>query len=172
MSKQMIIYVVFGVMLAAMFTLRVARSRNARPLNLQYLWILPLIIVVLAGFSIAKDGMPGTVKLAEMGVGLVIGAIGGWWRGKGTRITYDAASSQLMAQQGAIAILILFVVIGARGFIQMAVQTDPSMAQYQWLADGLLLFGVGFFGVSRIEMFLRGKRILADAQAGNPAPAA
>ncbi|HEY3814832.1 MAG TPA: hypothetical protein VGL66_16560 [Caulobacteraceae bacterium] len=168
MSKQMISYVVLAVMLVVVFGLRAMRSRNARVLNLQYLWVIPLIIIVAAGFSIAKDGMPGTVKMAEMAVGLVAGGIGGWWRGKGTRITYDPASGGLMAQQSVIALLILFVIIGARAFIQMGVQTDPGMAQYKWLADGLLLFGVGFFGISRVEMFIRGRRILAEGRAANP----
>ncbi len=171
MSKQMMSYIVLGVMLAVVFGLRVMRSRNARVLNLQYLWVLPAIIIVAAGFSIAKDGMPGTTKMAEMAVGLVAGCIGGWWRGKATRITYDPASTRLLAQQSVIALLILFAIIGARAFIQMGVQTDPGMAQYQWLADGLLLFGVGFFGVSRIEMFLRGRKILAEGQRAAPQPA-
>jgi hypothetical protein len=171
MSKQMVSYVVLAVMLAVVFGLRVMRSRNARVLNLSYLWIVPVIIIAIAGFSIAKDGMPGTVKMSEMAVGLLAGAIGGWWRGKGTRITYDSASGKLMAQQSMIALLILFVIVGARAFIQMGVQTDPGMAQYKWLADGLLLFGVGFFGVSRIEMFLRGRKVLAEAKGAAPQPA-
>lgn len=171
MSKQMISYLVLGGMLLVVFGLRAMRSRNARVLNLQYLWVIPLIIVAAAGWSIAKDGMPGTTKMAEMAVGLVLGGIGGWWRGKGTRITYDAASGHLMAQQSILALLILFVIIGARAFIQMGVQTDPGMAQYKWLADGLLLFGVGFFGISRVEMFLRGRKVLAEGQSAAPQPA-
>ncbi len=165
MSKQMTIYAVTGVIFLIAIGVRIAMSRGSRPLNLNMLWVWPLVITGFATYAVVKDGVPDMVKVGEMAIGLVIGAIGGWWRGKSTRIEVDPATHQLTASSPIIAMLVIIAIIGVRTFITTAVQTDPGMAQYKWVADSLLLFGVGFFGVSRIEMFIRGKRLLAEAKA-------
>ena len=96
------------------------RSRNARPLYLQYLWVVPLIIVVLAGLSIAKDGMPGTVKMAlGMAACLVVGAVIGWWRGKLVHIEVHPETHAITSVTPIFAVVLIVVLVVARAGLHL-----------------------------------------------------
>ena len=148
------------------------RNRRPRTLNPQWMWVMPAIIIPLMGLAlwgtsrdpnvphIPFDGMAWTI----LAVGLVLGGVFGWWRGKMTTIEKHADGT-LKAQASPIGlILIIAVMLGRRA---LSAFLEPHAAEWGLnglaITDAFLLFVVGMIVVMRIEMFIRAKRIQAGA---------
>jgi membrane protein CcdC involved in cytochrome C biogenesis len=149
------------------------RNRRPRTLRPQWMWVLPVIIVALMGLAIWGTSMqPGAThqpfNAASWGVivlGLILGGVAGWWRGRMTTIEKHADST-LKAQASPIGlILIVALLLGRRA---LSAWLEPHAASLGLdaiaVADAFLVFVVGMIVVQRIEMFIRAKRV----QAGRP----
>lgn len=144
------------------------RNRKPRPLNPQWMWVLPVIIVPLMGLAIwgtsMDPGIPHTpfdaAAWAILAVGLILGGVFGWYRGKMTTIEKHADGT-LMAQASPIGlILIIAVMLGRRGLNAFL---EPHAAEWGLnalaITDAFLLFVVGMIVVQRLEMYIRARRI-------------
>lgn len=154
----------------ALIVLRNARERS---LKVERLWIAPLALLVLVGASFTQQTPPGPAALAVDLVGLVLGAIAGWWRGRFTRIAVDPATHALTSRTspvGMLLILALFVVrYGLRAYgSETAGVLHVSAAA---VTDALTLLAVGLVCAQRLEIALRATRMLNAARASaQPSP--
>lgn len=152
-------YLIPLAIFAVVFALRARRMSRERPLRLEQLWIVPALYfaVCIASFA-AKP--PTALGWAAVAAGVCIGAAIGWWRGKTTRIAIDPATHRLNQRASPAGILILLGLILAK----MLLQTEGRAAHLDALGNGLLGVGLGTFTAMRVEMFLRGRHLLASAR--------
>lgn len=149
---------------AVVFAFRMRGMARERPLKLERLWIVPAIYLALVAVTFAATP-PTPSGWAVAFAALVIGAAIGWQRGKTMRITLDPATHRLSQKASPLAMLLLVAIVGIRAVLR----TEGARFGFDamLLTDALLAFALGLFAATRAEMFLRGKRILAQAT-GSP----
>jgi hypothetical protein len=146
----------------------VLRNRAPRTLRPQYLWVAPAIIVPLMAFAIWGTSMtPGAshapfaaLDWVLLAVGLILGGVAGWWRGKMTKIEKHPDGT-LKAQASPLGmILIVVLLLGRRA---LSAFLEPHAAAWGLnataVADAFLVFVVGTIIVQRIEMYIRARRV-------------
>jgi hypothetical protein len=153
------------VMLVAL-ALVIRRNMRGRRLRVEALWVLPVIMVVLAGFVLAAEPMPPLALAAGLALAPLVGAAVGWQRGRFTVIELDPTTHSFTSRAspaGMIFVAVLFVArFGLRAYVA---QTAHNPALTVAATDALLLFAVGLVCAQRVEMWLRCQRMLAEASA-------
>ncbi|HEY0052322.1 MAG TPA: CcdC protein domain-containing protein [Caulobacteraceae bacterium] len=155
--------------------LMLLRNRNARRLHPERLWIIPLLITLLIGsglyfnaFAETPGRAPVHLDVAAYGImalGLVLGGLFGWWRGKMTEISRNAAG-ELYAKASALGIILILAVLVLRRGLNAALASNAAAWHLDAVAitDAFMVFVVGMIIMQRVEMYIRAKRI----QAGEP----
>ena len=152
-------YAIMVAVVVVIFAFRARQLTRARPLKLWHLWIVPAILALAAATTFATMPPSGTGWLIT-GAALLVGAGLGWQRGRMMHIEVDRATGTLMQRASPVAILFLlglFVVRSAMRYEGKALGMDVAT-----LTDALLALALGMFGVMRVEMFLRARRLLGE----------
>ena len=149
------------VIIAVVVGLRLRSMSRERPLKLANLWIVPVVYVLLVGWMFfALPPTPAGWALAVAGI--AVGALVGWHRGKLIRIDRNECG-ELRQQASPIAMLLLVALIvlklGARAIFGEAAATQPG-SPAMLLTDAFIGFALGMLSATRVELYLRGKRIL------------
>ena len=151
------------------------RNLQPRPLQIERMWLYPAILVFLLGSSLYESPPTTALAIGFLAGGLVLGAAAGWYRGRLTRITIDPDPHALTSQAsmwGTVLVVGLIVVrYGLRAYLMGGL--DMTAAPHHGglggtaiaATDALLAFTVGMMGTSRLEMWMRASKLLADAQA-------
>jgi hypothetical protein len=162
---------VIGVAVAAIIML--LRNRQARRLRIERLWIRPVLFGVIVTLSLLAAPPPaGLLTWALLNAGLAIGAVLGWQRGRLMRITVDPETHELTSQMSALGqVFVLGLVL-----LRMGLRSGLAGGAHLPLAaitGGLLLMAAGMVCTQGLEMWLRARRMLAEAEAARAAaPAA
>jgi hypothetical protein len=145
--------------------------RNSRPRRLQIerLWILPAIYLLLMVTSLAAAPPPVTfVSIGLLVLGFLIGAGLGWQRTRLMQIHIHPETHDMTSRASPIGILFIFAILllrfGARGFLS----THPNLLNVPVIAlgDALLVMAVTMLGVQRLAIWQRASQMLAEARAG------
>lgn len=141
---------------------RLRRMGQMRPLKLESLWIVPAMYLVVAALMFWQLPPVGWVAIASA-VGLAIGAAVGWQRGKMMHIHVDPDKHALNQKASPAAMFFLIALIAvrsaARGILGQDSGVSPAM-----LTDPLIAFAFGMFTLTRLEMYLRARRLLEEAR--------
>lgn len=163
-NQSLLSYLVsFGV-IALVIALRWRRMKRDQPLRLERLWIFPTILGAVAIVLFAThppQGWAWAFCAAALGLG---GALG-WQRGKLMAITIDPVTHALNQRASPGAILFLVALIAARQGARGLAGTESFHLDPMAVTDVLLAFALGLFVVTRVEMYLRGRALLAAARA-------
>ncbi|THD34700.1 MAG: DUF1453 family protein [Sphingomonas sp.] len=162
-------YVIPLAIFIVIFGLRARRMTQMRPLKLGLLWVVPalyLAITILNVFFKAPSfafTMPTPAAWLASAIALVVGCAIGWQRGRLMQIHVDPQTYALSQKGSPLAILFLLAIIG----VKMAAQGEGRALGFdaQLVTDAAFALGLGMFTVTRIEMYLRGKRLLEEAGA-------
>jgi lysylphosphatidylglycerol synthetase-like protein (DUF2156 family) len=166
MPSHLIYYV---VMLAALGLIILRNSRGQR-LRMEVLWAMPMAMIALTGFVLAAEPMPPAATIALLAVAVLAGGAVGWQRGRLTRIELDPATHSFTSRASPAGMIVLAVLFVARFALRAYVaQTAHNPAITMAVSDALLVFAVGLVSVQRLEMWLRCRRLLAEARAQPPA---
>jgi hypothetical protein len=148
--------------IVVVLALRMRRMGQMRPLKLETLWIVPALYLAMAALMFWSLPPKGWVAIASA-VGLALGAAVGWQRGKMMHIHVDPATHALNQKASPAAILFLVALIvvrsGARAVLGETGGVSPAM-----LTDPLIAFALGMFSLTRLEMYLRAKRMLEEVR--------
>jgi hypothetical protein len=154
-------YAVPLVVVAVVMAIRWKRMGRVRPLKLEHLWILPTIYAAVIGVTFARfppHGWGWAFCLAAVALGAALG----WQRGKMMRITLDPETHRLnqTSSPAALLFIVLLIVVrsGARGALSYA---GPAGLDPMAITDVLMTLALGLFSAQRLEMYLRGKRMMA-----------
>ncbi len=166
-QPQTISYLIGGAVLLLVLALRFRSVGRHRRLRLERLWIAPALIAAIA-VLILVGAPPSPLTLALSLAALLIGSAVGWQRGRMMQIHVDPETHELNQVMSPAALLFLLAIIavrfGARALIDaevLPVHLDPRA-----VTDILLSFALGLIGTTRLEMFLRARRLLAASRAG------
>jgi membrane protein CcdC involved in cytochrome C biogenesis len=155
-------YAVTIAIVLVVLALRMRGMSRMRPLKLGSLWIVPALYLAVAAVMFWQLPPTGWVAIASA-AGLAIGAAVGWQRGKMMHIHVDPETHALnqKASPAAMMFLIALIVVraGARSVLGQESNVTPAM-----LTDPLLAFALGMFAMTRLEMYLRAKRLLEEAR--------
>ena len=153
--------ITIGIIIVVM-ALRLRSMSKMRRLKLGALWIVPALYLAVAAIMFAQLPPKGWVAIASVS-GLLIGAAVGWQRGKMMHIHVDPETHALnqKASPAAMMFLIALIVVraGARSVLGQDSNVSPAM-----LTDPLIAFALGMFTLTRLEMYLRAKRLLEEAR--------
>ena len=164
MPQQYIPIIAVGVALV----LVVLRNRAPRTLRPQFLWVAPVIIVPLMALAIWGTSMsPGAVHTpfsladwAVLALGLILGGVAGWWRGKMTTIEKHTDGTLKAKASPVGMILIVVLLLGRRA---LSAFLEPHAAGWGLnaiaIADAFLVFVVGMIVLQRLEMYIRARRV-------------
>jgi hypothetical protein len=155
-------YLIPVAVFIVIFALRARRMSRMRPLKLERLWVVPAIYVaIVAANFIAKP--PTLAAWIASAVALLLGAALGWQRGRMMQIHVDPQTHALNQKGSPWAILFLMAIV----LIKMAVQGEGRAIGFDVMlvTDAALAFALGMFTTTRVEMYLRAKRLLDQAGA-------
>jgi|SRR5579884_3308290 len=151
------------VIIAVVLALRMRSMSRERPLKLGTLWLVPVIYVLLIG-SMLVTMPPSPAGWALVAVGIAVGAVLGWHRGKLIRITRNDETGELRQKASPLAMLLLLALIilkfGARAIFGDTAAGHPGSGA-MLLTDAFIGFALGLLSATRLELYLRARRILA-----------
>ena len=152
------------VIIAAVVALRFRSMNRERPLNVGTLWIVPIVYLGLIGsmlFALPPTAGGWSLLLAGVAAGVVLG----WHRGKLIRIERNPQTGQLMQRASPLAMLLLVALIvvklGARTFFGDAQAAQPGSGA-MLMTDAFIGFALGLLSATRLELYLRARRILLN----------
>jgi hypothetical protein len=152
------------VLIGAVIAWRLRSMSRERPLNVGTLWVVPVVYLVLVG-SMLVTLPPTLAGWSLMAAGIVAGAVLGWHRGKLIRIERNN-DGKLMQKASPLAMLLLVAIIvlklGARAIFGDTAAGHPGSAA-MLLTDAFLGFALGLLSATRLELYLRARRILEAA---------
>lgn len=153
-------FVIIGVVL----TLRLRSMSRERPLKVSTLWVVPIVYLLIAAWMLFA--LPPTIAgWALVVVGVVIGAVLGWHRGKLIRIERNAETGELRQKASPLAMLLLVALIvlklGARAIFGETAAAQPGSGA-MLLTDAFIGFALGLLSATRLELYLRAKQLLAS----------
>jgi membrane protein CcdC involved in cytochrome C biogenesis len=155
-------YAITIAIIVVVMALRMRRMGQMRPLKLETLWIVPALYLAVAALMFWQLPPRGWVAIASA-AGLAVGAAVGWQRGKMMHIHVDPETHALnqKASPAVMFFLIGLIVVrsGARAVLGESGGVSPAM-----LTDPLIAFALGMFTLTRIEMYLRAKRLLGEVR--------
>jgi hypothetical protein len=151
------------VIIAVVVALRLRSMSKERPLKPDTLWIVPLVYVALVAWMLFA--LPPTpIGWALLAAGLVIGVALGWHRGKLIRIDRNAETGELRQKASPLAMILLLALIalklGAKAIFGESAAGHPASGA-MLLTDTFIGFALGLLSATRLELYLRAKRILA-----------
>ncbi|MFL6720854.1 MAG: hypothetical protein ACJ8FT_03490 [Sphingomonas sp.] len=153
------------VIIAVVLALRFRSIGKERPLKLQSLWLVPVVYLLLVG-SMFLALPPSPAGWAVVAAGVIFGAALGWHRGKLIRIERNPETGELRQQASPLAMLLLVVLVvlklGARTIFGDSAAAHPGSGA-MLLTDGFLGFALGLLSATRLELYLRARRLLATA---------
>jgi hypothetical protein len=150
--------------IAIVLALRLRSMSRERPLRINSLWVIPVIYLLLVGSMLFA--MPPTLGgWSLVLIGIVVGAVLGWHRGKMIHVELDAETRELRQKASPIAMLLLVALIvlklGARAIFGEAAATQPGSSA-MLLTDAFIGFALGLLSATRLELYLRARRLLAS----------
>jgi hypothetical protein len=150
---------------ALVLALVVRRSLRERKLKAERLWVMPVLLLLVAGSSLYSTPPTTPWAIGAVLVAVALGAVAGWWRGRLTHITIDPATHDLTSRTSPLGVLLvggLYILrYGLRyyGLQHPSVLPGGSVA----IADALMALAIVMVAVQRLEMWLRCQRLIADA---------
>jgi hypothetical protein len=161
-----------GIGLLVAFAIIILRNSRPRRLRLEAMWIRPAVILGLVALSLFALPLPtDPLSLAVIALALAVGAGLGWLRGSLMRIEVHPETHDISARASPVAMMFILAILGLRMFLRTEAMTTPIAGLSPVvITDGLLVLAGGMLTVANLEMWLRARRLLGEAQAAKATP--
>lgn len=158
-------YLITAVVIVAVFAWRWRQVGRLRRLRLETLWIIPALYAAMAVAVFWKMPPHGLAWL-WCAIGCAVGAGLGWMRGRMMTISVDPQTHSLNQTTSPAAMLFIVALILMRAMSRwLAARMDgPGHVGIILVTDIVVALALGFIVAQRIEMFLRARRLLAQAR--------
>jgi Na+/H+ antiporter NhaD/arsenite permease-like protein len=166
----MISYASTGVVVGLVLFFRLRRLNQERRLKLEWMWVLPAMMV-LATLALLMQFPPHGLEWLWLGLVFAVGAGIGWMRGKLIPISIDPETHLLNTKPSPAALLFLLGLFVARFALRSVLDSHAEAMHLSvaLLTDGFVVLGVSLFSISRLEMALRAWALLKAARAAKAA---
>ena len=160
-------YLIPAVVIGLVLFLRLRTMGKARPLRLGRLWIVPAIYLALTLFLFAEM-TPHGLGWLWAGLAFLLGSVIGWYRGASMKIHVDAETQALNQVASPLALLFIVALIALRMAIRAGATYEAGFGQVDvpLITDCLVAMALGLLSMTRLEMYLRGSRLLREARGG------
>ncbi len=166
-AQSWISYTITGAVILLVLALRLRNVNRARRLRLETLWIIPALYACVA-VAVFWSLPPHGLVWLWCALALAVGAVAGWYRGKMMAISVDPRTHLLNQTASPTAMLFMVALILVRAMSRTIALSIGGTAHggVSMVTDLLVAFALGFLAVQRLEMFLRARRLLAQARRG------
>lgn len=157
------------IVLAVVLPLVLLRNRRPRTLRPQFLWVTPLIVCLAIGLGLwgisqgaGARSPTDPVSILILALGLILGAVAGFWRGKMTTI-HKEPDGVFKAQASPAGLILILGLLLTRRAIEPWLEVHAADWGVNPLAilEAFMLFAAAMITVQRAEMFVRARRIRA-----------
>jgi hypothetical protein len=170
MSPQLIGGIVPLVIIVAVLAMRNSRPR---PLRIERLWIRPAIFIAMMGAALTAAAPPLDVfNIGLLVVALLVGGGMGWLRGRSMTIHVHPETHELSARASPLGLILIVGLLVVRFALRGAALESASFLHLSIIAiaDAFVLLAVGMMVVQGLEMWLRARRLLAEAIVAKAGP--
>ncbi len=169
-KQQMISYAITGVVIGLVLFFRIRRLNQERRLKLEWMWVLPAVMVA-ATVALLMQFPPHGLDWLWLALVFAVGAGIGWMRGKLVPISINPETHLLNTKPSPAALLFLLGLFVVRFAARAYLESNATALHISvgLLTDGFVVLAVGLFGVSRLEMALRAWGLLKAARAAKAA---
>jgi len=161
-NSQIASFAITIIVIALVLALRWRRMGQARPLKLERLYIFPTIYAAIVAILLVERPPVSINDWVWCAGALIIGAAIGWYRGKTIAISVDPATHTLNQTASPAG----FIFIAGLIVIRLALRTVLAAEAATWnisaavIVDAFLFLALGLFAAQRLEMYLRGRKLL------------
>jgi Protein of unknown function (DUF1453) len=159
-QPQALSYLIPLIVIGLVMVFRFRSMGKARPLRLERLWIVPAIYLALA-IVLFWEMTPHGLGWLWAALAFAAGGAIGWYRGAAMKISVDPETHALNQTSSPLALLLILVLVGVR----FAIRAGAGNQDIALVTDCLVAFALGLLAMQRLEMFLRGSRLLNEARA-------
>ena len=164
-QPTLVSYLLPLIVVAIVLFFRLRSTGKARPLRLERLWIVPTLYLALTVLLFAEM-TPHGLGWLWAALSLAAGAAIGWQRGRAMHISVDPETHALNQAASPLAMLLLIGLIVVRYALRFAAESGGASWHLDavLITDCLVAFALGLLSLQRLEMFIRGSRLLAEAR--------
>jgi membrane protein CcdC involved in cytochrome C biogenesis len=161
------------LVLGLIIVLRLRAVGRERALKIERLWITPVLLLVIGGLVLSQAPLPGFAWL-WMVPALAAGSAIGFWRGRFTAVSVDPQSHALTSKTSPAGFILLIALLAARIALRTYLTSEASSLHLNLavVTDAFLVFAIGVVAAQRLEIWIRARRLLAEARAAKAAAAA
>ena len=145
---------------------RLRNGAREKALRIERLWIIPALLLIAGGLAIWQTPIAGLGWLWLLPV-FGVGAALGYWRGRFTQVTVNPETHALTSRNSAAGIYLILAVLAVRIILRVYLTAEASALHLNvaLITDAFLVFAIGLIAVQRLEIWLRARRLLAEARA-------
>ena len=154
-------YAFVGGCFALAIAIRIRQFGRTQRLRLGTLWIVPAIFLLLTA-TIFITFPPSGFGWLWIVLGLIAGSVLGWQRGRLVEISVDPETRRLNQRSSPAALLFIGALVAIRWVLHYIVELSDA----RWHLGAMLVssifiaFAAGVLTAYRVELFLRGRRLL------------
>jgi len=156
-------YLIGGAVFAVVFYFRWKRMSQSRPLKIERMWIRPAIIIAVCALILAQYP-PRLADILWLALALIVGGLIGWQRGRLVKIVVHPETHEINHQVSPAAILFLVAI----AVLRVILKQEAAAAWHvgvNLITDLSIVFAVGLLVVQQLEMWVRARKLLAQARA-------
>lgn len=158
-----------GAVILVVLALRILRSRQARPLRLNMIWIGPALVLVMGGagavFLAGRAAPYDPRSIAALLGALIGGGLLGWLRSRTVHIRVDAETRSVTAQGTNLSLVFLLAFLASRFALKFVLMNqDPLSSIMMKVNLGYILFAIGAICIGALELTTRAHRLLAQGK--------
>jgi hypothetical protein len=156
------------VSLVVVVVILVVRNSKPRALRIERLWIRPAVFTTLVAVILVATPPPlTTVNIALLAISLGAGAGLGWLRGRFMRIEVNPDTHDITSRASPVGMIFILALLVVRMALRGALTSSKGVGGISATAvyDDLILLAGGMMVIQGLEMWLRARRLLAQAQA-------
>ncbi len=153
----------------ALIVYRLRNGAREKALRIERLWIIPALLLTAGGLAIQQTPIAGLGWLWLLPI-FALGAALGYWRGRFTLVTVDPETHALTSRTSAAGLYLIVAVLAVRlGLRAFLTAEAPALhLNVALITDAFLVFAVGLIAAQRLEIWIRARRLLAEARAAKP----
>jgi hypothetical protein len=166
MQPNVLQYAIPVLVIGVVLYFRLRSMGKSRPLRLERLWIVPAVYLALTVF-LFWEMTPHGLGWLWAGLSFAVGSAIGWYRGKAMKIHVDPETHALNQVASPLALLVIVALIGLRYAIRAGAAYEAGLGNVDvaLITDCLVAMALGLLSMTRLEMYLRGSRLLREAGA-------
>ena len=164
--NQWISFAITALVIVVVMAIRLRGMRKMRRLKLETLWVVPALYLLFAGVMF-YEFPPSGVAWIVCAVALIVGAAIGWQRGKLMQIHVDPETHTLNQKASPAALLFIVALIAVRLAAKSVLSEGGGYGFHlnaMVITDVLIALALGLFTATRLEMYVRARRLLEEAK--------